>query len=430
MGGAVRDILIQREGHDFDLICDFDTRIIARAFADRQKGAYYPLDAERNTSRVIVTEPSGQRVFYDFARMQGEALEVDLQRRDFTINAMAIDLEAPERIIDPLGGAQDLKEKVLRMCSTGSFEQDPVRVIRAVRYAVALNLSLQTETLQKLKDAVPHLGGISEERRRDELIKVLECHRADVGLRLLHRLEILNALGLGLSDELMEIAIRRTAALEAMIGELEGIGNREATQALPMGTFLLRLGRFKEPILAYLHDRNSADRCRRTLDLVAAWFMDAPADDFVGKLEKLRLSNAEKTHLMQLLQTRELFSAMRAIPDRRQIYQFFKRAPIDGCFLWLAELQSVPAAERDAQKWLEALEKCEQLIDAWCNHPEVISPLPLVNGKDLMHKFNLMPGRQVGQLLEALQEEQAAGTVTTREEAFHWVQQELHCFTP
>jgi tRNA nucleotidyltransferase/poly(A) polymerase len=425
VGGAVRDVLIQREGHDYDLICDFDTRSIARAFADRQKGAYYLLDAERNTSRVIVADPSGMRVYYDFARMRGESLEMDLRGRDFTINAMAIDLEAPERIIDPLGGAQDLKDKVLRICSLASFEQDAVRVIRAVRYAVGLNLSIEAETLQQLKAAVTHLDEISGERSRDELLKVLECHRPDVGLRLLHRLGILDALEMGLSGDLMEIAARRVAALEALFGELEGIGKREATQALPMASFLLSLGRFKEPILAYVHDLNSADRCRRTLDLVAAWFMDAPVNDFLGKVEKLKLSNAEKEHLRRLRETREALNEMRGIPDRRQIYRFFKQSPIDACFLWLAELQVAPAAERNTQNWLVALEKVERLIDAWVNHPEIVSPQPLVDGKDLMRRFALSPGRQVGQLLEALREEQAAGTVATREEAFQWAQREM-----
>jgi tRNA nucleotidyltransferase/poly(A) polymerase len=171
VGGAVRDILLQRTGKDFDLACSFDTRIIARALADRQKGDFYLLDAKRNTSRVILHESNGRRVFYDFARLQGSSIEDDLQTRDFTINAMALDLDAPDALIDPQGGARDLKDRILRACSPNSFADDPVRVIRAVRYAIGLDLTITPETLMGLKAAVPLVNQISRERNRDELLK-------------------------------------------------------------------------------------------------------------------------------------------------------------------------------------------------------------------------------------------------------------------
>jgi len=223
VGGAVRDILLQKPGRDFDLVCDFDPRNIARPFANLQKGAYYLLDSQRNTCRVILYEQNGRRVFYDFARMQGDELEIDLSRRDFTINAMAIDLQSPKKIIDPLGGAADLKEKVLRACSDSSFADDPVRVIRAVRYAVALNLAIDPRTLDALKAAVPLLSRISRERTRDELLKVLDSGRPDVGLRLLSRLDILNEAQLGTLESEISKAAARCGALEALFAELEGI---------------------------------------------------------------------------------------------------------------------------------------------------------------------------------------------------------------
>lgn len=425
VGGAVRDILLQKPGRDFDLVCDFDPRNIARPFANLQKGAYYLLDSQRNTCRVILYEQNGRRVFYDFARMQGDELEIDLSRRDFTINAMAIDLQSPKKIIDPLGGAADLKEKVLRACSDSSFADDPVRVIRAVRYAVALNLAIDPRTLDALKAAVPLLSRISRERTRDELLKVLDSGRPDVGLRLLSRLDILNEAQMGTLESEISKAAARCGALEALFAELEGIGTRESAQAMPMAAYLLRLGRFKDPCLAYLHSANDSARTRRVLDLLAAWISDYPQAEFVQVLEVLSLSNDENEHLHRMRDFRILLEELDGVPDRRQIYRFFKRTTIDSCFIWLADLLSAPPTVNSSQAWLKALEKCEVLMDAWVNQPEVLSPIPLLNGTEIMQMFNLPPGRQLGKILDDLLEEQAAGTVNTRTKAVQWLQSQI-----
>jgi tRNA nucleotidyltransferase/poly(A) polymerase len=425
VGGAVRDILLQKPGRDFDLVCDFDPRNIARPFANLQKGAYYLLDSQRNTCRVILYEQNGRRVFYDFARMQGDELEIDLSRRDFTINAMAIDLQSPKKIIDPLGGAADLKEKVLRACSDSSFADDPVRVIRAVRYAVALNLAIDPRTLDALKAAVPLLSRISRERTRDELLKVLDSGRPDVGLRLLSRLDILNEAQMGTLESEISKAAARCGALEALFAELEGIGTRESAQVMPMAAYLLRLGRFKDPCLAYLHSANDSARTRRVLDLLAAWISDYPQAKFAQVLEVLSLSNDENEHLHRMRDFRILLEELDGVPDRRQIYRFFKRTTIDSCFIWLADLLSAPPTVNSSQDWLEALEKCEVLMDAWVNQPEVLSPVPLLNGTEIMQMFNLPPGRQLGKILDDLLEEQAAGTVNTRTKAVQWLQSQI-----
>lgn len=421
VGGAVRDILLQKPGKDFDLACGFDTRILARALADRQKGDFYLLDAKRNTSRVILRESDGRRVFYDFARLQGEGIEADLRTRDFTINAMALDLDAPETLIDPLGGARDLKNRTLRACAPNSFADDPVRVIRAVRYAVGLDLTITPATLTALKSAVPLVNRISRERNRDELLKVIDSGKPDVGLRLLQRLGILDALELGPAQEDISTAARQCGALEELISALEGIGVKEAAQGMPMTSFLLRLGRFKEPILDHLHRLNSSGRNLRTMDLLGAWFEKVDRPSFLQALETLLLANEEKTHLIALFDHQDDLKSMSPTPDRRAVYRFFRQIPVDLCLVWLAGLLSQPPAERSAQTWLEELAKCEVLVDTWTNHPEILSPKPLINGRELMQHFQLQPGRQVGELLDALLEEQAAGTIGTKMEAIHWV---------
>ncbi len=104
VGGAVRDSLLLKPCSDFDLVCHSDSERIARSFANENNGVFFVLDGERNTYRVLInTSPSSMTVF-DFAAMRGVDIREDLSLRDFTINAMAVDLLAPEVVIDPFKG--------------------------------------------------------------------------------------------------------------------------------------------------------------------------------------------------------------------------------------------------------------------------------------------------------------------------------------
>jgi poly(A) polymerase len=338
---------------------------------------------------------------------------------------MALDLESPERLIDPLGGAADLSSKLLRACSTHSFQDDPVRVIRAVRYAVNLSLTILPDTLAALKPAVPRLVDVSQERNRDELLKVLETGKPEIGLELLQRLGILEVLRIHSPAADWVAAVQHVGAFEALLAGLEGIGKSESAQALPITSYLLRMGRFRMVLLEHFHQSYSSGRTCHTLDLLAAYLTHFTRTDFENSVERLVLSNEEKAHLLNLYEHRMDLNDFPVYPERRQIYRFFKESSLDQCFLWLSDLFRLPATEHSTQSWLDALEKCEQLVEAWVEKPELLSPTPLLNGKDLMLYFDLPPGKLLGSLLEALLEEQAAGTITSREEALQWVENHL-----
>jgi tRNA nucleotidyltransferase/poly(A) polymerase len=150
VGGVVRDQILGRKKKDIDILCEKDSRSIAKHWAEIKRGAFYILDEQRNTCRVILNE-AGQKTIYDFATQQGHDLLDDLSARDFTLNAMAIEFSAPDVLIDPLGGIADIEHSLLKACSAASFSSDPVRTIRAIRYANAYQLKIDPDTLQSLK---------------------------------------------------------------------------------------------------------------------------------------------------------------------------------------------------------------------------------------------------------------------------------------
>jgi len=185
VGGAVRDAMLGRPVHDLDFVLGGDGMGIARALANRLGAAYYPLDESRGYARVVLQEAGATRFMLDFAPFDGPDLESDLHRRDFTLNAMAVEVHNPQQVFDPLGGAADLWAKRLRACTPQAFANDPVRILRAVRQAAALGLKIQPETRTWMRQAVPLLEQTSPERLRDELLRMLGGRQPAASLRAL-----------------------------------------------------------------------------------------------------------------------------------------------------------------------------------------------------------------------------------------------------
>ena len=177
MGGAVRDLLMGREKIvDLDFAVPEDGLSAARQVANALKGAFYPLDPERGTGRVIYglkREHHAAKTHLDFATFRGPDLLSDLTDRDFTINAMALRLNDPPQLIDPLQGQADLAQGQIRVASKRAFHHDPIRVLRAIRQASAFNFFIEPTSQQYLRQAAPKLPSISPERQRDELVKLL-----------------------------------------------------------------------------------------------------------------------------------------------------------------------------------------------------------------------------------------------------------------
>ncbi len=145
VGGATRDAMLGRVSLDLDLVAPSDGIKLARRVANSLGADVFPLDDERDTGRVIVTHPDGSREKLDFASYRGDSLEDDLRNRDFTVNALAVDLRTMS-LLDPLSGAADLRAKKLRACSDASMRDDPIRVLRGIRQAAAFGFQIEPET--------------------------------------------------------------------------------------------------------------------------------------------------------------------------------------------------------------------------------------------------------------------------------------------
>src|SRR5512143_595719 len=186
VGGAVRDLLLGREVHDWDIIVERDAIPLARVTADRLGADVYVLEADLDMARVLVDD-----TLIDFSRLRDADLALDLASRDFTINAMAIDLDQPDRVIDHFDGQADLEEGVIRAIAETSLTSDPVRMLRAVRQSASLSLAIDPQTVEWIKTHAALIVNASAERVRDELNKLLQESDVADSLLLLDALDLL-----------------------------------------------------------------------------------------------------------------------------------------------------------------------------------------------------------------------------------------------
>ncbi|MGC1393562.1 MAG: CCA tRNA nucleotidyltransferase, partial [Coleofasciculaceae cyanobacterium] len=165
VGGAVRDALLKRRSDylDLDFVLPGDAIQIARNLANYYSAGFVVLDAERQIARVVF-----DRATVDLAKQEGDSLETDLQRRDFTINAIAYNPHT-EKFIDPFQGISDLQNRIIRMVKAANLEDDPLRLLRGYRQAAQLNFTIEPETKSVMRQLAGLLGTIAAERVQVEL---------------------------------------------------------------------------------------------------------------------------------------------------------------------------------------------------------------------------------------------------------------------
>lgn len=463
VGGAVRDALLGYSSHDLDFVLRQDSLKIARKLADALGGAYYTMDEDFEVGRVVLVDAAGIRQVMDFVAMQGESLEEDLRKRDFTINAFAVALNDLSSVIDPLGGVEDLIKKRLRACSPESLLQDPVRVLRAVRMSASYTLAILPETRALVGPAVQLLGQVSAERLRDEFLKVLDAPNQAASLRVLdifgvleHIIpEVVEMKGVTQSTphiyDVWEHSLHTVQAMDQVLQLLdeEYVHDNEFGGDLLSGLLSQRLGRYREQISTHLNTDLVPDRPYRPILFLAAFCHDftKPRHRTVeesGKIRfighessgaqliaergnALRLSRAEIQRLTRILQGHMRpwqLAKEGGPPSRKAVYRFWRDtgpAGVDIVLLSLADLIGIYGHTLPQEILQNHLDVIRRLLEAYWEAPEQVDPSVYLDGKQIMELFDLQPGPKIGELLEALREAQAVGTVQSRDQAVDFI---------
>src|SRR6266480_4418018 len=189
VGGPVRDRLLERTTHDWDIVCP-RAQVVARGVAKKLSKKLITLDEDHRIYRVVLPP-----LTLDIAEQQGKTIQQDLAPRDFTINAMACPLTL-DSLIDPFHGERDLNKKILRAVSRGAFQMDPLRLLRAYRFVAQLELTLEPRTARWIKADYRKLeaGRVARERVREELLKLLSQRCSAPALKAMDQCGILTTI--------------------------------------------------------------------------------------------------------------------------------------------------------------------------------------------------------------------------------------------
>jgi poly(A) polymerase len=459
VGGFVRDALLGRGTADIDIAVAGDAVEIAPKVASALGGRFVLLDKVNRVGRVVIVDreaPSG-RWELDFSTFQG-SIEGDLAQRDFTIDAIAVDLKELARdvnLIDPFNGRADLKEGVIRAVSETTFQADAARLLRAVRLAAELGFSLDKQTETLIRGNCRLIAGVAGERVREELLRLLAAPHSERFLPYLDELglvtaiipELVEAKGVKQPKEhfwdVFDHSVKTVIAVDFILheGGWQYAGD-EVLTTIPWSESLARhfsrevshgsTRRVLLKLAALLHDV-SKPQTRAIAEDGRMRFLGhgkLGAEVVAGILERLRFSSKE-IKLVEVMVREHLRPGQMSqggLPTRRAIYRYFRDtegAGIDILFLSLADHLATRGPKLDLAGYKEHARMVEYVLTQHFEQERVIIPPKLVSGHDLINVFGLNPGPKIGKLLEAVREAQASGEIATREEALSYIREHL-----
>ena len=443
VGGTVRELARGGRTPDLDLAVSGHTLELARDLATALAGTYVLLDEQERTARVVAGPDT-----LDLAEFRGPTLDDDLRGRDFTVNAMALDLaalmagEAPE-LIDPLGGLPDLAAGLVRMVAADNLADDPLRLLRAYRFAATHGFAITPETAAAIQALAPALAKVAGERLHYELFQLLAAPRATGVLRDLDRTGLLTQVFPELADmkgvpqdgyhhlNVFEHSLEAAAQLEEVLAApgnfFRGLAAELARlAAVPQQAALLK-------VAALFHDvgKPQVQERRVNPDRYTFYYHErVGVEIFQRAAKRLRFSSAQAkavTHYitwhMRPFLLLPLF--IRGELSVRALGRLVKaaRGSLAGC-LALAMADSL--AGQGPLKPVDSDQRLGELAEAaWQFYQERLTPARqprLLSGDDLC-ALGLAPGPAFRRLLAAVEEAQWEGEVATREEALALVRQ-------
>lgn len=202
VGGCVRDLLLGREPKDWDITTNATPEEIQQAFPDSfYENEYGTVGVKTGSAdpRLAIVEVTPYRTESGYSNKRhpdkvefGTSLLADLARRDFTVNAVALD-DSKGQIVDPYDGQKDIKDKMIRAVGdpTARFNEDALRMLRAIRFVAELGFGIEGATAAAIRENSKHLSHVSRERVRDELVRILNSKQPMNALVLANQLGVL-----------------------------------------------------------------------------------------------------------------------------------------------------------------------------------------------------------------------------------------------
>lgn len=395
VGGAIRDLLLERDITDLDLVCHSDPTPLARKWSRKLSAHWFWLDQDRRQSRIILKDATQ----IDFAPLRAETIEADLCLRDFTINAMALPLgvqyESVE-LVDPCQGQKDLQRGMVKAVSPANLMDDPLRMIKGIRHAVTLNFACAPGLINNIRAHAELLKRVAGERIREELLRILTSNQAIRGLDLLVTSHL----------------------LESLLGPF--------VRDFDWSTSMIELEQLSHCLISCVEQEEAGQKAEfgktdRALCLLAAFIRYYRPHDLPRLLEKtLRFSRYEQKLIKHLTTIKpDLGDFLSTLPDPENPRQLALRVEtLEPFALHQLILFGVGKnlLSRDQAFSLYRTLKKEQRYGT----------VPaLLDGQQIGELLELRPGRQIAHWIAQMKQAEIAGLISSAEEAKEWLKRQI-----
>ena len=408
VGGCVRNILLNHAVKDWDMTTNATPEEILQLFPDGfydnqfgTVGVSFAVDGSKQVAEITTFRSESE--YTDNRHPEsvtwGKTIEEDLQRRDFTINAMAMKIKSNDsEIIDLYHGQEDLQHKIIKAVGNPDerFKEDALRLMRAIRFATQLGFIIEEKTWNAIQTDAMLLPAISAERVRDELIKILASDHPYEGILLLKNARLLEYI-------LPEL-------LEGVGVSQERPGRHHTTDVFTHNVMALKECPSVNPIVRFatlIHDVGKPRvRSEDHNGFVIFYNHELAGAKMAYQIcERLRFSKKDREKIVTLIRW-HMFTVDEHITDAA-VRRFIRRIGVenvkDMIDLRIGDRLGSGIPEERAESW--RLKKFKQRIEEQLQ-PEPFSIKDLaIDGTDIMKELNLKPGPQIGEMLQKLFEE-------------------------
>ncbi|MBI5886459.1 MAG: HD domain-containing protein [Deltaproteobacteria bacterium] len=450
VGGVVRNLMLGcRAQPDYDFVILGGVARVAAAIARRLKGSAFILDKEAPSYRVVFRK-GGRQVTIDLSPVKAFGVKADivadLRGRDFTIDAMAVDLREIAAggqvcVIDPCNGMEDAKAGLVAAVSERVFKDDPLRMLRAVRLAVQYGLTITDDTVRLIKADAGLLANVSVERIRAELVAILECKGASASVMALYDLGLIGAIIPQMKDwedlagyDILGHTLKALDAAELLLDNMdeESFGPYHARLKRH---FARSVGGVKRSVwfmlAVLLHD----------IGKPAAMTIEAGRLRFYGHdhegaaataaaLRRLKFSSRACAAISTLVRCHHRVFGLAGLvcPSARAKAHLLRSVGADlGLDLLCLALADAHATRGGQDPELSAVvrEMFRFYYETYLKKP----PGPVMNGAEVMKTFGVAEGPAVGKILAKIAEGVESGAVRTKKEAAAFVRKWLKAGT-